>query len=170
MLAFALTLTLCAAPSARLMPEDPVLSADQVVELDREMRILNARILELKPRMPTGFILGIAFGFSFAVLLLPGLPLVISGALIGGSALLVFGGVLTAIGGLGLLAAILCIALGNNVESDMADERARMVERRDALKRQLAPYRQAPVSPVPPYVPGVQLDVPAPRLMTLARF
>ena len=146
MLAFALTLTLCAAPSARLMPEDPVLTADQVVELDREMRILNARILELKPRMPTGFILGIAFGFSFAVLLLPGLPLVISGASVGGSALLVFGGVLTAIGG------------------------ARLVERRDELKRQLTPYQQAPVPPVPAYVPGVQLDVPAPRLMTLARF
>ena len=167
MLALGLALTLFAAPSARLMPEDPAFTAEHMIEFDRELRVLDARIQELKPRMPTGFILGIAFGFSFAVLLLPGLPLLISGSSLAAGALIAFGGLLTALGGLGLVAGLLCIVLGNNAESDMADERARMVERRDELKQTLAPYLEAPV---PQFVPGVQLDVPAPRLMTLARF
>lgn len=167
MLVLGLALTLFAAPSARLMPEEPAFTAEQMIELDRELRVLNARIQELKPRMPTGFILGIAFGFSFAVLLLPGLPLLISGSSLAAGALIAFGGLLTALGGLGLVAALLCIVLGNNAESDMADERARMVERRDELKQTLEPYLEAPM---PQFVPGVQLHVPAPRLMTLARF
>jgi hypothetical protein len=180
MLALGLSLVLFSAPSARLLPEEPALSAAEVAELDREMRVLTAHIQELKPRIPTGYIVGIAVGFSFSVLVLPGIPLMLAALSSFGNtgAILAFGGVLTALGGLGLLAAIVCLVLGNNIESDLADERAHMVERRDQLKARLAPYQPPPGPAVPPnqppvpptYVPGVQLDVPRPSLISLARF
>lgn len=163
-------------PSARLIPGDALLSDDDVQALDREVRVLNGHIMELRPRVPTGFVAGMALGFSFAVLLLPGIPLLVIGAtgsVFSAGALLAVGGVLTVLGGSALLVALICAVLGNNAESDMADERARLVERRDAIKKRLEPYQQprrGPPTPIPGYVPGVQLDLPAPRLMTIARF
>lgn len=55
-----------------------------------------------------------------------------------------------------LLAALICAVLGTNVEAEMAEERARLVDRRDALKKQLEPYQPEPVpAPVPPgFLPG----------------
>lgn len=178
MFTLGLMLSLAATPSARLLTDDQLLSPAEVLELDREMRILNGNIQLLRPRMPPGYVVGIAVGFSVSVLLLPGVPLLISG-LLGGFAsgsLLLLGGVLTAVGGVGLAVALLCLVLGNDAESDLAAERKKLVERRDELKRRLAPYRPPPGyepnrSPVSPgYVPGVQLQQPAPRLLTLARF
>lgn len=172
MLTLGLTLTLLAAPSARLLPgsEGP-LSNDEVVELRRQLRIVEGHIMELKPRMPTGFVVGMAVGFSLAVLLLPGLPLLVSGISSGTGVLLVFGAALSTIGGLGLVVALICLVTGNNAESDLADERARLVELRDQLKQRLGTVPPtAPQLPVPPpYVPGVQREVP-PRLITVARF
>lgn len=171
MLALALTLSLLATPSARLVPEEVLLSAAEVTALDRELRILNGNIQELRPRLPTGYLIGMITGFSFSVLLLPGIPLLISSTVGGSAALLAFSTVLTVIGGVGLLAALLCLVVGNNAESDMADERAKLVERRDAIKKQLEPYQRPPPPVSPGYVPGVQrLDAPAPCLLTLARF
>ena len=182
MLALGLTLTLLATPealpSARLLTEEPLLTPADVMALERELRILDGNIQQLRPNMPKGYVVGMALGFSFAVLLLPGIPLLIAGATSTGfavSALLAFGGVLTGLGGVSLLAALICAVLGNTAETEMAEERARMVERRDALQRRLAPYRPtAPTpgwAPVPSaYPPGVQLDLPTPRLVTLARF
>ncbi len=176
MLAFGLTLTLLAMPAARLVSDEAVLSPADVQALDREVRILNANIQELRPHIPNGFIVGMALGFSAAVLLFPGIPVLIAGTSAGFSAstvLLFFGGVLTGLGGLGLLAALICVVLGNNAEAEMADERASLVEKRDALVRRLAPY-QPPQRPppirVPGYVPGVQLDLPQPSLVTVAAF
>lgn len=180
MLFMALALTLLAAPapgpSARLLANGELLTPADVAVLDRDLRITQANIVELKPHMPPGFAIGMALGFSFSVLLLPGIPLMIFGAsasLVNTAALLVAGGVLTALGGVALLVAAICAVLGNNAESDMADERARLVEHRDALGKRLAPHRLEPrpqPSPTPSYVPGVQLDVPAIHLVTLARF
>jgi hypothetical protein len=171
MFALTLTLSLLAMPGARLVTDEPLLSPAEVATLDRELRILDGNIQLLKPNIPTGFVIGMALGFSFAVLLLPGIPLLISGTL-SSSALLAFGSVLTGIGGLGLLAALICLVLGNSAESNQADERARMVERRDAIRRQLEPHRRRPTTPepAPGYVPGVQLDLPSPALITLVHF
>lgn len=175
MLALALTLTLCSAPSARLVSDEAVLSQADVAALDREMRILDGNISLLNPHFPAGLVLGMAVGFSFGVLLLPGLPILIAGvtsASFASTTLLTMGVVLTGLGGVSLLAALLCLVVANDIENDMAAERAGMVERRDALKRELEPYRPTqPVmpGPQPGLVPGVQLDVPAPWLVTLAR-
>ena len=139
-LAEEMTLTLFALPSARLVSDEAVLSPADVLALDREVRILNANIQELRPHLPHGFVVGMALGFSSAVLLFPGIPVLIVAATSGfatSTALLVLGGVLTGLGGLGLLAALICLVLGNDAESAMADERAQLVEKRDALvKRQ----------------------------------
>jgi hypothetical protein len=179
-LAFGLTMILLAtpdaSPSARLLTGDGLLSDADVEALDREARVLNGHIMELRPRVPTGFVVGMALGFSFAVLLLPGIPLLVIGAtgsVFGSGALLAVGGMLTVLGGSALLVALICAVLGNNAEGDMADERARLIERRDAIKKRLEPYQppqRGPPTPVPGYVPGVQLDVPAPRLVTVAHF
>lgn len=179
-LAFGLTVILLATPdvppSARLLSDTQLLSDADVQALDREVRVLNGHIMELRPRVPTGFVAGMALGFSFAVLLLPGIPLLVIGAtgsVFASGALLAIGGVLTVLGGSALLVALICAVLGNNAEEDMAEERARLVERRDAIKKRLEPYqapRPGPPTPIPGYVPGVQLDVPAPRLTTIARF
>jgi hypothetical protein len=65
----------------------------------------------------------------------------------------------------------MCAVLGTNAESDMADDRAALVQRQDAIKKRLEPYQRAPTQPIPPgYVPGVQRELPAPHLVTLARF
>lgn len=175
MLAFGLTLTLLALPSAQLVGDEAVLSAADVLALDREVRILNANIQELRPHLPNGSVVGMALGFSFAVLLFPGIPVMIAASvsrLASTTALLALGGVLTGLGGLGLLVALICLVLGNNAESEMAEERAQLVEKRDAVVRRLAPYQQAPTPrqqpiPIPGYVPGVQLAVP---MIHLARF
>lgn len=173
MLTLGLTLALLAAPSARLLPaaETAPLRNDEIVELRRQLRIVEGHIMELRPRIPTGYIVGMAVGFSLAVLLLPGLPLLIAGISGGTSVLLVFGAALSTIGGLGLVVALICLVTGNNAESDLADERARLVELRDQLKERLGPVPPtAPQLPVPPpYVPGVQREAP-PRLITVARF
>lgn len=180
-LAFGLTMILLATPdvppSARLLTGDTALLSDADVQaLDREARVLTGHIMDLRPRVPTGFVVGMALGFSFAVLLLPGIPLLVTGAtgsVFASGALLAVGGVLTVLGGGALLVALICAVLGNNAEEDMAEERARLVERRDAIKRRLEPYqppRPGPPTPIPGYVPGVQLDLPAPRLTTIARF
>jgi hypothetical protein len=180
MLALALTLALAAAPdpgrSARLLTTDEQLTPADVEVLDRELRVTKANILELKPHLPTGYVIGMAFGFAFAVLLLPGIPLMIIGATassFASGAMLLVGGLLTGVGGVSLLFAIICAVLGNNAESDMADDRARLVERRDALEKRLAPWRQQPQpvpTPLPGYVPGVRLELPPAHLVTLARF
>lgn len=175
MLTLGLTLVLLAEPSARLLTEaDVALSAEEITALDREVRILNAHIQELKPRIPTGFAVGMAIGFSFSVLLLPGVPLLIAGS-VGSlaSGVLFIGGFLSGLGALGLVSALICLVMGNNAESDMADERAQLVERRDAIRARL-PRPTAPEAPRPPpipqYVPGVQRDLPSPPLLTVARF
>lgn len=178
MFALGLLLTLAATPSARLLTDDELLSPAEVLELDRELRILNGNIQLLKPRMPPGFVVGIAVGFALSGVLLPGVPLLIAGVLgaFSSASLLFAGGLLTVVGGVALAVALLCLVLGNDAESDLAVERKKLVERRDELKRRLAPYQPPPGyepkrSPVSPgYVPGVQLQVPAPRLLTLARF
>lgn len=172
MLTLGLTLALLAAPSARLLPEsDMPLTNDEVVDLRRQLHIIEGHIMELKPRMPTGFVVGTAVGFSLSVLLLPGLPLLISGISTGTGVLLVFGAALSTIGGIGLAVALICLVMGNNAESDIADERAKLVELRDQLKARLGSVPpSAPQVPVPPpYVPGVQREA-RPRLITLARF
>lgn len=177
MLTLALTLTLCSAPSAKLLSDEPtVLTADEVAALDREVRILDGNIQLLKPRFPGGLIVGMVVGFSFTVLVLPGIPLIISGmastSLVSAS-LLSLGIALTVFGGVSLLAALICLVVANNIENGMADELAGMMERRDTLKRELAPCRPPPGQPAPPpptFVPGVQLDLPAPWLVTVARY
>jgi hypothetical protein len=182
-LALGLTLTLLAAPeavpSARLVPQEPLLSAAEVLGLDRELRILDGNIQLLRPAIPQGFVIGMFTGFSFSVLLLPGIPLLVVGATgLSPGAFIAFGGVLTALGGVSLAAALICAVLGTNVEAEMAEERARLVERRDALEIRLGPYRpppqqqQQPPSPgfPPESSPGVQRDLPTPPLVTLARF
>ena len=175
MLAFALCLTLCAAPSARLVSDETSLSDADIAALDRELRVLDGNIQLLKPQFPHGLVVGMVLGFSLSVLLLPGIPLLIAGtsstAVI---SLLSLGVAVTSLGGLSLLAALLCLVVANTIENEMAAERAVMVERRDALKHQLEPYRP-PAQPVRPpqqpgFVPGVQLDVPTPWLVTLARY
>ena len=139
--------------------------------------MLNGQIQNLKPRIPNGFVVGMALGFSFTALVLPGIPLMVAALASFGSTgpILAFGATLTALGGVGLLVAIICLVMGNNAESDMADERAQLVERREQIKARLGPPQppaalpnQPPVAP--PSVPGVQLNVPAPSLVTVARF
>jgi hypothetical protein len=175
MLALGLTLTLLAAPEAHLVNEELLTPADAQA-LDRELRVLNGHIQLIKPHVPTGYVVGMALGFSFAVLLLPGIPLVVIGSTSSSFAvgtLLVVGGVLTGLGGVSLVVALMCAVLGTNAEGDLAAERASLVERRDAIKKRLEPYQSTPErSPAgpPEYVPGVRLDVPTPRLVTLARF
>jgi hypothetical protein len=172
MLTLGLTLALCATPSARLLTEsDAPLTNDEIVETRRQLRIVEGHIAELKPRMPTGYVVGMATGFSISILLLPGVPLLIAGISTGTSVLLGFGAVLSTIGGIGLVVALICLVTGNNAESDIADERARLVELRDQLKVRLGTIPPtSPTIPVPPpYVPGVQREVP-PRLITVARF
>ena len=176
MLTLGLLLTLLAAPEAHLVEEELLTPAD-VQALDRELRVLTGRSQLIKPHVPSGYVVGMALGFSFAVLLLPGIPMVAiastSSSFAAGS-LLVVGGTLTGLGGFSLVVALLCAVLGNNAEGDMAAERAALVEQRDAIKKRLGPYQstpeRAPVPVSPGYVPGVQLDVPLPRLVTLARF
>lgn len=176
MLALALCLTLCAAPSARLVSEESTLSQADIASLDRELRILEGNITLLNPEFPRSLVFGIAVGFSFAVLLLPGVPILVLGVTslsFASTTLITMGVVLTGLGGISLLAAILCLVIGNNIENGIAAERAGLVERRDALKQQLAPSRPPPAPPVMPqpgFVPGVQLDVPPPWLVTLARY
>ena len=178
MLALALTLSLCTAPSARLVSDETTLSPADVAALDREMRVLEGNIQLLNPQFPKGLVFGAATGFSFAVLLLPGIPILIFGVAstsFASTTLLTMGVVLTGLGGVSLLAALLCLVIGNNIENDMAAERADLVRRRDALKRKLEPYRPPPAQPVVPvpqpgFVPGVQLDVPSPWLVTVARY
>ena len=172
MLTLGLTLTLLAAPSARLLPESEApLTNDEIVELRRQLHIVEGQIMELKPRMPGGFIAGMAIGFSVAALLVPGLPLVLVGGLSGTAAVLAVGAVLAGIGGAGLLVAVICLIAGNNAESDLADERARLVELREQLRARLGtvPLNAPRPSVPPPYVPGVQREAP-PRLITVARF
>jgi hypothetical protein len=172
MLTLGLTLTLLAAPSARLLPESETpLSNDDIVELRKQLNIVEGHIMELKPRMPGGFVAGMAIGFAVATLLIPGVPVILIGGLSGAAAVLAVGGVLCGIGGLGLLMAVICLIAGNNAESDLADERARLVELRDQLRARLGSTPpSAPQLPVPqPYVPGVQREAP-PRLITIARF
>lgn len=172
MLTLGLTLALFATPSARLLPETEIpLSNDDIVETRRQLRILEGHIAELKPRMPTGYVVGMATGFAISILLLPGIPLLIAGISTGTSVLLAFGAVLATIGGVGLVVALICLVTGNNAESDIADERARLVELRDQLKARLGTIPPtAPQLPVPPpYVPGVQRET-TPRLITLAQF
>ena len=184
MLALGLTLSLFAAPeavpSARLVPQDELLSSADVAALEREVRILDGNLQLLKPAIPKGFVIGMFTGFSIAVLLLPGIPLLVEGAtgsVLGASAFIAFGGVLTALGGVSVLVALICTVLGINVESDMADERARLVERRGALQKRLEPYQPPPAQPhapsqgyPPEFAPGVQRDLPTPPFVTLARF
>ena len=176
MLALGLTLTLLAAPEAHLIvPEEALLTPADVQALDRELRVVTGNIQLLKPEVPKGYIVGMALGFSFGVLLLPGIPMVVIGSTssaFSAASLLVVGGALTGLGGLALIVALMCAVLGTNAESDMADDRAALVQRRDAIQKRLEPYQQqrAPIQPVPPgYVPGVQLELPTP-LVTLARF
>ena len=181
MLALGLTLSLLATPSARLLPqEDELLSPADVASMNREIAILNGNIQLLRPAIPMGFVVGMFSGFSLAVLLVPGIPLLVvggAGAVFGASAFIAFGGVLTALGGLSLLAALICTVLGTNFESEMADERARLVERRGTLQKRLEPYQPPPAQPrapspgyPPEFPPGVQRDLPTPPVVTLARF
>lgn len=175
MLALALLLTLCAEPSARLLSDDTPLTEADLAALDREVRVLDGNIQLIKPHYPQGLVIGMASGFAFSVLLLPGIPLLIFGASSGAFAattLLTIGVVLTGLGGVSLLAALLCLTAANNIENGMAAERAELMERRDALKKKLEPYRPPPGQPAPPpgFVPGVQLDLPTPWLVTLARY
>lgn len=178
MLTLALALTLCSEPAARLLSEETTtLTEADVIALDRELRILDGNIQLLKPHFPSGLVIGMVVGFSFSVLLLPGIPLFIAGVTgtsFASASLLTLGAALISFGGISLFAALICLVVANNIENGMADERAGMVERRDALKRKLEPYRPPPGQPAPPppptFVPGVQLDVPSPALVTLARF
>ena len=173
MLALGLTLSLLATPSARLLPqEDELLSPADVASMNREIAILNGNIQLLRPAIPMGFVVGMFSGFSLAVLLVPGIPLLVvggAGSVFGASAFIAFGGVLTALGGLSLLAALICTVLGTNFEAEMAEERAGLVERRDALKKRLETFQ--PPAPQPPADPqGVQRDLPPPPFVTVARF
>lgn len=184
MLTLGLTLSLLAAPeavpSARLVPQDELLSPADVAAMAREVRILDGNIQLLRPAIPRGFVVGMLAGFSVALLLLPGIPLLVMGAtgsVFGASAFIAFGGVLSALGGVSLLAGLICAVLGSNLESEMADERARLVERRDALHKQLEPYQPPPPQQRPPspgyppeFPPGVMRDLPTPPFVTLARF
>lgn len=177
MLALGLTLTLLATPeavpSSRLLTEELLTPAD-LRAMDRELRILDGNIQQLRPHLPQGYVVGMAMGFSFAVLLLPGIPLLVIGATsssFAASTLLIFGGVLTGLGGGALVVALMCAVLGTSAEGEMAEERARLVEQRDALRKRLEPYQPPALPPGPPPMPpGVQLDLPTPRLVTLARF
>lgn len=173
MLALALSLTLLATPgpSARLVTEEP-LSTEQVAALERELRIVNAHIQELKPHVPRGFAVGMALGFSFSVLLLPGIPMLIIGATSSSfGALMLLGGLLTGFGGVALVVGVMCAVLGVSAEGDQAAARAGLVEQRDALRVRLEPYQAPPPAVVPPpYVPGVQREWAVPRLVTVARF
>ena len=81
MLALGLTLTLLAAPEAHLIiPEEALLTPADLQALDRELRVITGNIQLLKPQVPKGFIVGMALGFSFGVLLLPGIPMVVIGS------------------------------------------------------------------------------------------
>ena len=183
MLALGLTLTLLAAPeavpSARLVPPDELLSPADVLALDREIRILDGNLQLLRPAIPKGFVIGMVTGFGFTALLLPGISMLVIGATassFSAAAFMAIGGVLTALGGVALMAALFCVVLGTNAEAEMAAEHARLVERRDALQKRLEPYRPPPQqrepSPgfPPAFPPGVQRDLPTPAFVTLARF
>ena len=149
MLALGLTLTLLAAPEAHLIaPGEELLTPADVQALDRELRVLTGNIQLLKPQVPKGFIVGMALGFSFGLLVLPGIPMVVIGSTsssFAAASLIVVGGALTGLGGLALIVALVCAVLGTNAESDLADERAALVQRRDAIKKQLEPSLQQPV-------------------------
>ncbi|MEW5743735.1 MAG: hypothetical protein AB1938_32785 [Myxococcota bacterium] len=138
-------------------------------DVERELRIVEGRIMLTKPEMPHGFVVGMIFSFTSAVLLLPGVPLLIVG--IGSSvALLTLGAVTTALGGVGLLLGIMLAVLGNDAEEALAAERARLVQRREELQRQLDQLRPPPTQAVPPAAPpGVWREAPRPALV-VARF
>jgi hypothetical protein len=177
MLALGLTLTLLATPEARLVPaEEQLLSPADLQALDRELRVLSGNIQLIKPQVPRGYVVGMALGFSFGVLLLPGIPMVVIGSTSSSFAtasLLIIGGALTGLGGVSLVVALMCAVLGTDAESDMAEDLAALVQRRDEIQKRLRPYQRVPepVQPgTPGYEPGVRLDLPTLRLVTLARF
>lgn len=139
----------------------------EVGELERELRIVEGRITLTKPEVPAGFVLGMVFSFTFATLLLPGVPLMLFG--IGTSLLFSVGVVLTLVGGVALALGVMFAALGNSAEEALALERAQLVQRRGELRRLLEQLR-GPTTPAPPaFPPGVWREVPAPALV-LARF
>lgn len=153
----------------RLEPKPGALVGEvlDVWELERELRIVEGRITLTKPEVPAGFVLGMVFSFTFATLLLPGVPLMILG--IGIPLLFTVGVVLTLIGGVSLAAGVMFAVLGSNAEEALAAERARLVQRREELRRLLDQLRPPTQLAPPAFPPGVWREVPAPALV-LAQF
>lgn len=171
MLTLGLAFTLLTAPPLP-EPSARLLFPDEVAALQAELRATELSIKRLRPVIPKGFVAGMSLGFSFAVLLLPGIPLLVGGLTSSGfiaATLSAIGGVLTTFGGVALVVGLLCAVLGTNVEAELQAKRAQLVERRDALKTALEQARPPSPETSPGWVPGVRREAPA-VLFVLARF
>ncbi len=119
---------------------------ERIRELTREVDALNQRLRGLSSNWPTSALLMSYAGYTLAPLVLPGIPLLIAGLVLGTELAPIFvtvGAVLSGVGGVGVVLLVAGLVSGFNAVEAARSERGRLIQERERLEDELRALKSA---------------------------